>query len=209
MVCNIVPNDHAHHFVPTGPLTPITRHAIFSIPTPGRTGQTQEPKMQFDPSTPRAEVTIQGAVFALPTPFAAGHSLTEGEASAMNQLLAENVRNNVAGKMKARAEKGEVQITQAEVDAYVAEYEFGIRKVGGGEARLTPVEREANRIARDRISAALKERNQKVEKEVMAELVAKLATREDILKEAEKRVKAVSKISIEELGLGEPTAQAA
>ena len=165
--------------------------------------------MQFDPSTPRAEVTIQGAVFALPTPFAAGHSLTEGEASAMNQLLAENVRNNVAGKMKARAEKGEVQITQAEVDAYVAEYEFGIRKVGGGEARLTPVEREANRIARDRISAALKERNQKVEKEVMAELVAKLATREDILKEAEKRVKAVSKISIEELGLGEPTAQAA
>jgi len=157
--------------------------------------------MQFDASTPRAEITIQGATFSLPTPFVAGHAVTEGEASALNQLLAENMRNNIAGKIKVRAEKGEPEFTQADVDAYVAEYEFGVRKVGTGEARLSPVEREANRIARDRIQAALKERNQKVDKEVLAELVTKLATREDIVREAEKRVKAIGKISIEELGL--------
>jgi hypothetical protein len=168
--------------------------------------------MQFDASTPRAEVTIQGQTFTLPTPFTAGHQLTEGEASQMNQLLAENVRNNFAGKMKAQADKPEAErkaFTQEDLDAYVAEYEFGVRKAGNGEARLTPVEREARRIAKSAIEAKLKERGAKVDKETMETLVAQLAVREDIVKEAEKRQRAVSKISIEELGLGEPTAQAA
>lgn len=157
--------------------------------------------MQFDTSTPRNSVTIQGAEFTIPAVFTPGHQLSEGEASQMNQLLAENVRNNFAGKMKARAEKGEPAYTQEDLDAYVAEYEFGVRKAGTGEARLSPVEREARRIARDRISAALKSRNQKVEKEQMETLVSQLSVRPDIVKEAEKRIRAVEKISIEELGL--------
>lgn len=162
--------------------------------------------MNFSPETPRGEVTIAGTAFTIPLPFVAGHAVTEGEASALNQVLAENVRNNVAGKIKVRAEKGEPAFTQADLDAYVSEYEFGIRKVGTGEARLTPIEREARRIARDRINAALKAKNVKVEKEAMENMVSQLAARQDIVKEAEKRVRAVEKISIEELGLdlGEP-----
>jgi hypothetical protein len=165
--------------------------------------------MHVTAETPRAEVTIQGAVFTIPVPYAAGHTLTEGEASQLNQVLLENIRNNVAGKIKARAEKGEATVTQAEVDSYVESYEMGVRRQGTGEARLTPVEREARRIARDRISTALKARNQKVEKEQMEDLVSKLASREDIVREAQKRVKAVEKISIEELGLGDEPQQAA
>lgn len=157
--------------------------------------------MNFDQSTPRAELTIQGTEFTIPQPFVEGHSVTAGEASALNQLLAENTRNNFAGKMKIRAEKGEAPYTQEDLDAYVAEYEFGVRRAGSGEARLSPVEREARRIARDRITTALKSRNQKVDKEKMEELVTQLASRESVIKEAEKRVRATEKISIEELGL--------
>lgn len=164
--------------------------------------------MQFDASTPRGEFTCQGQTFTIPLPYVAGHQLTEGEASQVNQLLTENVRNNFAGKQKARAEKGEPLLTQDDLDAYVAEYEFGVRKAGSGEARLTPVEREARRISRDRITEALKAQGKKVEKETMEQLVSQLAAREDIVREAEKRVKAVSKISIEELGLGEVAAAA-
>jgi hypothetical protein len=165
--------------------------------------------MQFDTSTPRAEITIQGTDFSIPQPFVEGHNCTAGEASALNQLLAENTRNNFAGKMKQRKEKGEADYTQEDLDAYIAEYEFGVRRAGSGEARLTPVEREARRIARDRITTALKSRNQKVDKEKMEELVTQLAARDSVLKEAEKRVKATEKISIEELGLDLDTAQAA
>jgi hypothetical protein len=111
--------------------------------------------------------------------------------------------------MKQRKEKGEADYTQEDLDAYIAEYEFGVRRAGSGEARLTPVEREARRIARDRISTALKSRNQKVDKEKMEELVTQLAARDSVLKEAEKRVKATEKISIEELGLDLEQAAAA
>jgi hypothetical protein len=170
--------------------------------------------MQFTDQTPRTEFTCQGIVFTCPQPYVPGpRELTEGEASTLNQTMVENVRNNFAGKLKANAEKPEAErktFTQADVDAYVTEYEFGVRKAGSGEARLTPVEREARRIARDRITAVLKERNQKVDKDRMEVLVSELAAKPAVVKEAEKRVAAVGKISIEELGLGdEPQEKAA
>jgi hypothetical protein len=172
--------------------------------------------MQYDASTPRTEITIQSQTFTLPQPFTAGHPLTEGEASQMNQLLAENVRNNFAGKIKAQADKPEAErkeFTQADLDAYVTEYEFGVRRAGNGEARLTPVEREARRIARDTISAKLKELGKKVDKDTMENLVSTLAAKDHVVKEAEKRVKATAKISLDELGLdlggAEPQAAAA
>lgn len=158
--------------------------------------------MQFTDQTPRVEFTCQGSTFTIPQPYVPGpRELTEGEASTLNQIFVENVRNNFAGKQKARAEKNEALLGQSDLDAYMAEYEFGVRKAGSGEARLTPVEREARRIARDRVTARLKELNRKVEKETMETLVSQLAAKPEVIKEAEKRVKAVERISIEELGL--------
>ena len=42
------------------------------------------------------EITIAGQVFSVPVRYAAGHVLTEGEASALNQTYHENLRNNFA-----------------------------------------------------------------------------------------------------------------
>lgn len=88
--------------------------------------------MKFDSNTPRVEFTIAETVVTIPTVFVAGHPCTEGEAEALNQLLRENVRNNVAGKIKA----GKVDfVTQPMVDEYVTDYEFGVRATGPKRSR--------------------------------------------------------------------------
>jgi hypothetical protein len=167
--------------------------------------------MQFDASTPRQETTIKGKVYLCPMPYIAGHVCNENEAKVLNQTLAENLRNNLVGKWTTK--EGETETfthgSQEDYDAYAAEYEFNVRGGGGGssEARLTPVEREARRIARDKLDAALKAKgitfNKKVEaeKEKYENLLSNLAKREDIVKEAEKRMRSLDKIALEEINL--------
>ena len=48
------------------------------------------------------QIIIQGVTFNVPTPYAEGHVLATNEASALNQLLHENLRNNFASKVKAK-----------------------------------------------------------------------------------------------------------
>lgn len=186
-------------------------------PLPQGEAQERNQEMNITSETPRHEVTIQSQVFTIPAPYSEGHTLTSGEASALNQLLTENVRNNFAGKIKAQADKPENErqvFTQEDLDAYVAEYEFGVRRVGGGssEAKYSPEEREARKIAREKVTAALKARNIKINSvsaEKMEELVSAASQREEIVKEARRRVKAAGQISLEELGLDAPVADAA
>lgn len=183
------------------------------------TRETQETKMQFNTETPRNEVTIQAQVFTVPAVYNEGHTLNANEAGALNQLLVENVRNNFAGKMKAEAEKPEGErktYTQEDLDAYVASYEFGVRRSGGGagESRLPPEEREARKIAREKVVEALKAKGIKVNSlsaEKMEEFVSKIAKTEDVVREANRRVKSAAKISLEELDLGgsDPVSEAA
>jgi hypothetical protein len=87
-------------------------------------------------------ITIGGAQFSIPSPYEAGHVCTEGEAHALNQTLAENCRNNLSGKAK------DGKLTQADVDAYVASYQFGAK--GGSVAN--PIESMALAIARKKIN---------------------------------------------------------
>lgn len=88
--------------------------------------------MKFDSNTPRVEFTIAETVVTIPVLFFGGHPCTDGEAEAMNQLLRENVRNNLAGKVKA----GKVDfVTQEMVDEYVTDYEFGVRATGPKRSR--------------------------------------------------------------------------
>ena len=47
-----------------------------------------------------SEITIQGMGFAVPIVYAEGHPLTANQAAALNQVLAENLRNNFASKVK-------------------------------------------------------------------------------------------------------------
>ena len=68
----------------------------------------------------KQRLTIQGVDFEIDSPYVEGYSLKSNEASAMNQLLAENIRNNMAttvrsAKLKAAGWSDE-QIKSAKVE---------------------------------------------------------------------------------------------
>lgn len=116
--------------------------------------------MNVTEQTPRNERTISGFKVSIPAPYAAGtHTLTEGEASALNQTIAENISNNLRQRLVDGVTEGEGDSAtnraytedeaQRVVDLYIADYEVGVRRAGSGEPRVTdPVEREARKIAR-------------------------------------------------------------
>lgn len=169
--------------------------------------------------TPSKEITIAGHTFAVLQPYVAGHVITEAEAKALNQVRAENIRNNMASKVKAAfdgtAKEGEPtkeNIAQFVAD-YDASYEFTLASVGGGKRSTDPVEVEALRIARGIFAdwAASKKLTVKAIKEKIGEeayeaKIAEIAEREDVVKEARRRVKqrqAAAESAIGDLDLGE------
>jgi len=105
-------------------------------------------------STSTQKVTIQGSVYTMSAPYAEGYSLTAGEASAMNQLRAENVRNNFAAQIKKALEEGKT-LGQAELTAYDESYEFGVR-ASGVRSITDPVEKAARELALKDVRGAIK-----------------------------------------------------
>ena len=175
-------------------------------------------------TVPTTQITVQGLTFEAPQPYKAGvRELTEGEASALNQTLAENLRNNFAPHVKKAveefrkanglAEDADIGVDQLDHDSlseafdkYADEYEFGIRRVGGGvRAPANPVEREAVRIATGKVREALKKKGLKldsVSKEKMAEFVKHVLEKyPDIREEAKRRVDSVATVAVEDLAL--------
>jgi hypothetical protein len=105
------------------------------------------------------QITIQGQVFRVPIRYAAGHVLTDGEASALNQTLHENLRNNFAKKVVEGTEAGvPLETMQQQLDDYASEYQFGVR-TGGGGFRGDPVMTTAMNIAREMVRQAIKLKN--------------------------------------------------
>ena len=153
------------------------------------------------------ELTIQGKEFTIPRRYIPGPiDLTQGEAHALQQTFAENARNNFAGQMKRAAEEEPArELTQADFDAYVAGYEFGVRS-SGGVAR-DPVESEERRLIVAKLREALtaKGRNWKqLTEEQQEALVAKAIEGGQFRAQAEQVVaakkaarEAASSISIE------------
>lgn len=121
------------------------------------------------------QITIAGQTVNVPVRYAEGHELTEGEASALNQTYHENIRNNLAKKVKEAVEAGAFDLAafQAEVDAYAQSYQFGVRAAGVGVSR-DPVRAEALNLAKAQIREALKKANRKAEPKAIAEAAAKL-----------------------------------
>lgn len=180
--------------------------------------------MQITESTPFTEITVQGLTFSVPQPYAAGQiELTEGEASQLNQVLGENLRNNFAAKIRSKVEAykkannmAEDQEVGADVldkeeldrefEEYSREYEFGVRQASAGpRAPADPVGKEAFRIAWTKIKAALQAKNIKldsVSKEKKDELIkALLAKNPAIREEAERRVNATAEIALADVDL--------
>lgn len=136
------------------------------------------------------EITIQGLAFSAPQPYAAGHQCTEAEASVLNSVLANALRNNFARRVKESVDAdGTVSIDaqaalQDEFASYASSYTLNART---GD----PVERAAKRIAQDLVRTALNERGQKpsdLAEGVFDSLVAKAALKPSVLGEAKRRV---------------------
>lgn len=111
------------------------------------------------------EMTVQGVTVSVSQPYQAGHQITEAEAKALNQVRAENIGNNLRKTIKEmlEAEGATPESVQAaaqeQVAAYDATYEFTLASVGGGStARLDPLTKECRAIARNFITAKLREK---------------------------------------------------
>lgn len=101
-------------------------------------------------------ITIAGHAFQVPLRYKEGDELSAGEASALNQTYHENLRNNFAKKVKEGTDAGVgLDVLQDQLNAYAAEYQFGVRSGGGGGPR-DPVMTEGMRIARDKVKEQLK-----------------------------------------------------
>ena len=108
-------------------------------------------------------ITIQGVVVEVTQPYAEGHTVSEAEAKALNQVRAENIANNKRREIKelldvegATAESVQ-EAVQAIITAYDSDYVFTMASVGGGATRLDPLTKECRAIARNFISGKLKE----------------------------------------------------
>lgn len=108
-----------------------------------------------------SELTIQGQTFQAPMPYAAGHVLTEVEASVLNQTFLENLRNNFGAKIKKAKEENLAVPTADDFAKYAAEYKFGVRAVGTPR-ESDPIKAEASKLARAKITEALKKKGHKV-----------------------------------------------
>jgi hypothetical protein len=156
--------------------------------------------------TGKMDITIQNLGFECAAPYAEGHVLTGPEASVLNQTRAENLRNNFAsvikGKLKALSEEepprselteDEIADLREQFASYENEYEFQGKRTS--RAPIDPVKREANKMAKDAINAALRERNINPKDLVagkMEELISQyLAKNPDVLEEAKRRVENV------------------
>lgn len=160
------------------------------------------------------QVTIGGASFELNLDYAAGHALNEAEASTLNQVKLENIRNNANGKIKAAKEAwvkaGNTEDTfsldtpgadggptlRSQIQDYANNYEFGIRSATVREP-IDPTEREARAQAKDILAAALKDQGIKrkdVPDEAYEQALATIMATDDVQAEAKRRVKAREKI---------------
>ncbi len=154
--------------------------------------------MQYTEDTPRKSATIQTLSLQVINPFAEGHPLTATEAAVLNQTFTENVRNNFATVVKAtlaevdgNADEIDMESMQAALDAYMTDYEFGIRRSGGGGSRaMDPVERKAMELSRTKVRDLLRTKGYKLKDFTgtrISELAASLLEKTPALMEEAKR----------------------
>lgn len=152
------------------------------------------------------DITIQRVLFTVSAPFAEGHTCSEAEAHALNQVRSENVRNNMASKVKAAwAEAGEGAETldsatlselAATVAAYDADYVFNMASAGGGKTPRDPIAAESTKMAKAAVAGKLKSMGVTLKayleveanKEKYANAVASLASSDVYMKAAKKAV---------------------
>ena len=167
--------------------------------------------MDFDKTTPRKDITVQKLTFSVIAPFEEGHPLTQNEANVLNQTFAENLRNNFAGTVKKAIDEAgdaasvDTKALQKALNDYTKEYEFGVRRSGGGGGRvMDPVERKAMELARSKVRELLKAKGIKISSikgGKISELAAALLLKAPaITEEAKRQIEASQAIAADELG---------
>lgn len=167
--------------------------------------------MEYNDETPRENFTVAGHVLNIVQPYTEGHTVTAGEAQALNQILAENVRNNLAKKIKEmdEADAYDEDAAQLLVDEYVDEYEMGVRGGGGGGRTVDPVRKEAMAITVPLVKDAVKKKHGSLKGVKIKDINAKAASiidnhehprHAEIWARAKERVEAQREIADLELG---------
>lgn len=148
--------------------------------------------------------TINGMEFEISQPYAEGHSCTAAEARALNQTRSENIGNNARAKIKEMLEKSESEDAIREFVAGLdANYIFTLAGVSASR-KLDPVEREANKLARELLKDHLATTGRKLTKapdgmtdeewdDKVAAQIEQIATNPEVLKAAKKNVDAKAK----------------
>ena len=151
-------------------------------------------------------IVVQGVQVDVSTPYQPGHALTEAEAKALNQLRLENIRNNVAPKVKELKDGREAtELSQEELNKVTqivqerdANYEFTMGGGGGGGRTADPLEKELRSLAREIVSGKIREKGYKIKdvpKEKVESLMEQVMGNEDVQKMAQKRLKEKQKIA--------------
>ena len=149
-------------------------------------------------------IVIQGVSVEVAQPYTEGHAITAAEAKALNQVRAENIRNNMASKVKEiKGEAEELSQDQlsaigAAVSAYDAEYVFSMASAGGGGRTTDPLEAEAKAIAKQLVSNAVRAKGLKLKdypKEAFDAKVAEVMELPDVQAAAKERLKKKSKLA--------------
>lgn len=148
--------------------------------------------------------TINGMEFEISAPYTEGHTISAIEARVLNQTRAENIGNNARAKIKEMQEAGN---TEAEIVDYVLGIDQGYEFTAAGVSasrKLDPVEREANKIARELLKAHLATSGRKLTvapegltddewDDKVASEVERIAGLDEVLKAAKKNVDAKNK----------------
>lgn len=145
-------------------------------------------------------ISIYDLEFKVPQPYAEGHVLTAIEAKQLNQVFAENIANNQrAAIKKAIAEVNDEENPKpdalndaiAAFNEYASKYQF-TEASAGGASTLTPLEREALKIAKQIVAAHLAKKGKKVkdiDKDKLESEYARVAQDDKVLKLAKKALK--------------------
>lgn len=130
------------------------------------------------------QVRIKGYAFTLSEPYSEGHTLTRGEAQALNALRVENINNNLRKLVATEVAKlpdpelllspETLQALQAEIGRYDRQYSFGERVAA--TPRRGDLEIEARNIARELVLSRLREQGIDPSEEDLELFVDQVAT---------------------------------
>ena len=145
--------------------------------------------------TTRALKLPHGITLNVSQPYSEGHVLSAVEAEKLNRVFADSVRSAIMAKLKNVSED-DAPAHADDFQAYADAYSFSVR---APKAAADPVAKEANKIAKEQVFAAIRKKGgtpSDYSAEQIAEYVAKVIQHKpEITEEAMRRVNSSRKLA--------------